>query len=222
MRPDFVGFSRDFFHAKYIPQESYERACGACVELGIRCETEIADFNGEYSAGRYLFSLGEKKYLKDCRFYAAYRAGRALNLPKEMFLTYADSEHAGCLYDGKISVFYNGDVYPCCRHEVFETAMKLGNMQNKTLQQILSESNVPKICDVILNCKRTSRLVEIARTKLGYEIPEKMGCSCDFCKALFGTEARKNEMLPYVKELYEELLVKSVLNGTNQEERQGE
>ncbi len=216
LNPDKIAFSRDFFHEKYVKQEDFDKAFKACQELNISCELEVADFNGEYSAGRYLQSLGEKKYVTQCRFYAAYRAGRALNLPEEMFLNFADSKHAGCIYDGKISVFYNGDVYPCCRHEVYGTQMKVGNMTEKSLQQVLSESYVPKICDVILNCNRMAKLVEIARSKLGYKISEKMGCSCDFCRELFGTEERKKAMLPYVEELYEEILVKAALNMTGQ------
>lgn len=86
------------------------------------------------------------------------------------------------------------------------------------MQQVISESDVPKIGDVILNCDRMSRLVEIVRTKLGYAIPEKMGCSCDFCRAIFASEARKKEMLPYVEELYEEMLVNAALQRNCQAE----
>lgn len=212
LKPDSIGFSYDFFHRKYIPKEDFFRAVNAAEKLEIKCNLAIADMNGEYSAGRFIHSMSKNKYHRHFSIYRLYRAGRALNMPSEMFLTDDMQKFSGCLYDNKLLVFYNGDVYPCCRHEVFESAMKLGNASDKSLKEVIKSSNVPMICDVLMRSERFESLINTAE-KIGLEVPEKVGCSCDYCRVMFGTDERKNKMLPSVEKLYGEMLVRSLLKG---------
>ena len=210
-KPDVMSFSYDWFHRKYIPQKDFFRAFAAARQLDMKCSIYVGDMNGEYSAGRFIQSLGKDKFGKDYRIYPLYRTGRAEKMPAELFLTgNAEDNNLGCLYDNTISVLYNGDVYPCCRHQVFGSAMKMGNVKNKALKDVIGHSDVPMICDVLMQNERFQELIRIAKEK-GIPLPEYPGCSCDYCKMLFYSEKNKETMLPFVKEMHGEMLIRSLL-----------
>ena len=213
VRPDTMGFSYDSFHRKFVPEEVFYRAFVSCMSRDISTRVYVADMKGERSAGRFLMSLGDKRFSVPLGLYPVHRCGRALNMPEEWFLTsnYAD-ENLGCLSEGTLSVLYNGDVYPCCKHQVYESGLKVGNVRERALKDVLDESDVPMICDVLTHDDRFRRLLEVARG-MGIEIPEKGGSSCDLCRVLFGTPDRLERMLPHVKEIYGEMLVRSLLKG---------
>lgn len=215
VKPDVISFSYDFFHKKYVSEEHFMRAIVACSMMGIKTRVYVADMKGDYAAGRFIKSLSNQKYGIEFSIYPVYRTGRAKNLPKELFLTSDKKEDLGCLYANTLSVFYNGDVYPCCRYEAFESALKLGNVNGSTLKDVLESSDVPMICDVLMKSERFYRLLERAK-KQGIDIENCAGCSCDYCWMLFGTENHKQKMMPFVEELYSEMLVRSVMNGANE------
>ena len=210
-KSDTMGFSYDWFHRKYIPQNDFFRAVAAAQQLGIKCSIHVGDMNGEYSAGRFIQSLGNDRFGKDYHLYPIYRSGRAEKMPAELFIIgNAKDNNLGCLYDNTISVLYNGDVYPCCRHQVFGSAMKLGNVKGKTLKEVIDNSDVPMICDVLMKNERFQELIKIAEDK-GIPLPEYPGCSCDYCKMLFYNEENKKTMLPFIKEMHGEMLVRTIL-----------
>ena len=214
IKPDAIDFSYDFFHRKFVPEDSIKRAISASLSLDIEPSLYIADMKGEYSAGRFIQSMDNERYAIRINIYPLFRCGRALNMPKEWFFTSnaATKENLGCLYANLLSVLYNGDVYPCCRHEVFESAMKMGNVQDKSLGAVLEASNVPMICDVLMQNDRFRSLLAQAK-EMGLEISDEAGCSCDYCRMLFGTEERKQKMLPHVEALYGEMMVRSLMKG---------
>ena len=213
VKPDSMGISYDSFHRKFVPEESFFKAFTSSVANGIKVTVYVADMKGERSAGRFLMSLGDRRFAIPLGLYPLHRCGRALNMPEEWFLT-GDYSHEslGCVSENTLSVLYNGDVYPCCKHQVYESEMKVGNVRERALKDVLDESDVPMICDVLMHDDRFRCLLEIAKGK-GVEIPEKGGSSCDYCRVLFGSPERLEMMLPHVKELYGEMLVRSLLKG---------
>ena len=213
IRPDSMGISYDSFHQKFVPEEIFFRAFRSCMASDIETRVYVADMKDERSAGRFLMNLGNSRFSVPLGFYPVYRCGRALNLPQEWFLTskYKD-ENLGCLSESTLSVLYNGDVYPCCKHQVYESAMKLGNVKEQSLRQALDISDVPRICDILARDDRFRRLLDKAE-EMGIEIPQEGGCSCDYCRVLFGTRERMQMMMPYAEEIYGEMLVRSLLKG---------
>ena len=90
--------------------------------------------------------------------------------------------------------------------------MKLGNVKEQSLRQALDISDVPRICDILARDDRFRRLLDKAE-EMGIEIPQEGGCSCDYCRVLFGTRERMQMMMPYAEEIYGEMLVRSLLKG---------
>lgn len=210
-KPDVISISYDFFHSKYITQETVFTAVSAAEQLGIPCSIYVADLKGDYSAGRFIQSLGSAKYGRPFEIYPLFRVGRAENMPPELFLTENGREKVlGCLYENTMSVLYNGDVYPCCMHEVFGSAMKYGNVKTQSLKEVMDNSDVPKICSVLMRNERFQKLIDIAESQ-GIVPPEYVGCGCDYCRMLFKTEENKRIMLPYVEEMYGKMLVNSLM-----------
>lgn len=211
VKPDIIGISYDFFHRKFISEEHIKRAFAACMALDLRPTLYVADLKGEYSAGRFVQSLGNWKYGVELNFYPLYRCGRALDMPEEWFLTSKyEGESLGCLSENTLSVLYNGDVYPCCRHQVYGSAMKIGNVRENALQEVIRESNIPMICDVLMKNERFCSLLDSAKA-MGMNIEDQAGCSCDYCRMLFGNEDSLGRMLPHVESLHGEMLVRSLM-----------
>ena len=88
--------------------------------------------------------------------------------------------------------------------------MKVGNVCGKTLQEVISESKIPMICDVLMKSERFFSLLDSAKA-MGMDIEDQAGCSCDYCRMLFGNEEDMLRMLPHVEALYGEMLVRSLM-----------
>ncbi|MBR5337250.1 MAG: radical SAM protein [Lachnospiraceae bacterium] len=216
LSPKSISFSYDKFHQQFIPEDDFFHAVSHVYGRRIDCTIAVADMTGEDGAGRFLKSLGKKVLTKEYNLYPAYRVGRAKNLPEEMFFTFSDRTNIVCLYEGILSVMYNGDVYPCCRHQSFDSAIKLGNALDSDLAELIKKSDVAMICETLMNSERFNCLLETAES-LGISVPKEVGCSCDFCRALFGTEENMKKMLPAVKDLYGRMLVRSLMKEANVE-----
>ncbi len=210
--PKRICFSYDAFHREYISPETFFRAVYFAMSLKIDYVIGVADMAGEGGAGRFVKSLGKQALTREYAFYPAYRTGRGLCLPEEKFLTLPDTDELCCVYEKTLSVMCNGDVYPCCRHQVFETPLKHGNACGQSLAELIKKSTASKICSVMLSSERFSTLKNEAK-RLGITLPDKIGCSCDYCRAMFGTKENMEKMLPIVEDLYGQLVIKSLLRG---------
>lgn len=210
IKPDSVGLSTDFFHRKFVPEDAFARAVFACSSMTIRTTVYVSDLRGEYSAGKFIKSMTRGRYGVEFGLYPAYRVGRALDLPKEMFILEDRRENIGCLYDHNLSVIYNGDVYPCCRYQVYGSALKMGNATEQPLDRVVSESGVTEICDVIMESDRFNRLMDEAAA-MGIDATGPAGCSCDYCRRLFGTKENREKLRPCVDKIHGEMLVRSLM-----------
>ncbi len=211
IKPSTVSFSYDFFHRKYVSEEALRQAVGECRKLDINAPIYVADMLGEYSAGRFIQSLDNlTKYGTSFKLYPAYRCGRAANLPEDMFLSLIRRDNLTCQSARTLSVLFNADVYPCCQYQVLDSQLKLGNVEGKALKAVVEGSDVPKVCDVLMNNERFNRLLELAGQE-GIEIPEKVSGACDYCRMLFGTKENREKMQPHVEALYGEMVVASLL-----------
>lgn len=138
LKPDSLNISADFFHGKFIPKDHVARAIRGCAEQGIRPMLYVADMEGAHSAGRYIFGLGDQRFGVSLRIYPVHRSGRAANMPEAWFLTANQRKGVGDRFTDTLSVFYNGDVYPCRPNEVFESAVKVGNVRETALRDIVN------------------------------------------------------------------------------------
>jgi radical SAM protein with 4Fe4S-binding SPASM domain len=165
----------------------------------------------EKKANDLFKNMGDHKYLMKYYIYPFMRVGNAEKLPADIFFEYDETDKLVCNDNGLITVMYNGNVYPCCSQAVFDTALKIGNIKESTLSQIL-ESDVTKMFFRILKDKKEfSKLAEKSSEILGIDIPKKCTSTCEICRKIFLNKENLEALIPCIKSITEKSAVDRLL-----------
>ncbi len=207
---DKMFISTDYYHSQYIPSDIFGQAIVAAKTLGIDTEVGIGETKSGQSSGEYFQGLGDYKYLMRLYTYPFVRAGRAEELPYEDFYRFTESKNLRCRSNGLISVRYDGEVFPCCEQMVFDTTLALGNIREKSLEDILSDQANSALLAVLMS-EGFNQIVETAKETFKLAIPEFCASSCEICHTLFKDREFADKLKPYIDEEYGKLAVAKLL-----------
>lgn len=207
---DQISLSYDAYHAQYISGETFSRALSVCKSINISYSVGIGETK-EKKANDFFRDLDDQKYLMNYYIYPFMRAGRALELPEDIFYMYDDSCPLVCREDGLVSVRYDGAVFPCCVQSVFNTSLCIGNINSSTLGEILSDSKTKEIFRTLKTPELFTKLGEKAAELYDFMIPEKCVDKCEICSKIFGNKSAADKLLPYITEINGQFAVKKVL-----------
>lgn len=208
---DHISFSYDAYHGRYVKEEHFKRAVHLAKTLRIDISVLIGETKGEGSANVFLKKMGDDcKYLMNYRIYPILPCGRAQKMPPEIFFRYRKGTDLFCNDQALLAVHYDGEVFPCCSQTAVDTCLSLGNMKNKTLKELIKDSEMAKVHEVLLNPKAFSELGRIAKEELCIELPEMCVSPCEICQKLF-EEKRADALFPYIDRLYKQMLTNAFL-----------
>lgn len=206
---DYVFFSTDVFHGQYVSAETLVSAIEACKRHGIKVTVGIGEAKGEYSAEKFLESLGEYKYYLTFDIYPFYRVGRATELSPDVFFPLG--EPCKRCYDASmLGIRYDGTVYPCCSPAVVDSCLSFGNVRERPLAEMLRQGEYVDVYDLLHDGDSFARLMDIAVEKGLLTAGEKELSSCEICQLMFRDEGRYKMLAADIQELYDELLVNNL------------
>lgn len=211
LKADYITISTDYYHRAYVPDQTIGRVMDILRNYNIEHSLSIGETKSK-RASDYFSEMGDYKYLKQFSVYNFYRAGKARNLPEDEFFLDVSQSDAVCSDEGIIAVRYDGAVYPCCSQLVFDTQLSLGNLREKSLQQIMSSSWCTQLSIILHNPKSFHRLMDMCKNEFHLEMPQVATSGCEFCNIMFREERVWQQLQPRIHQEYERVALDALLN----------
>jgi MoaA/NifB/PqqE/SkfB family radical SAM enzyme len=211
LAPDHMSFSTDESHRIFVQDEVFGRAVSAAKALNIKCDICVGESRAGLSAGEYLKSMGDYKYLSRLSVHPVAPAGRARQYDEAYFFRYTPLEAARCFHAGEIAISYSGRVFPCCSPFVFDTALSLGSVHEDKIADILSNEE-PRRMFLWLRTKGFGALIEAASERYGMRFNDPCAGGCEVCARLFADASLCEEFMALLREEYGRLMVDLLLD----------
>lgn len=208
-----ISFSHDAFHAEYVPTSSVWKAAEMIQKKGIPFSYHVADVHGEMGAGPFLASQDEKVFNKGYDIYPIAALGNAETLPEDVFVREQFWKETVCYVHGIVTVSYNGDVYPCCCPGIFSTEFKLGNLHDKRLSELITNTRGMRYINTMAHPDCFVRMLSYAKDELHVELPEKAVNGCELCYKVFSTPGIMDRLEPFFEREYRDLLLSLLIGG---------
>ena len=208
---DAIHFSFDAYHNEYVSVDAMKNAVKACQRDGINFTISAGDTRGKYSVENFFKTIGDLKYKTPIKINAFYRVGRAENLPKEIFYPWHYDEKL--CYDMKVmAITPDGTVFPCCSPAVFGTCMKLGNIKEKTLSELMRNGNLINAYRLLHDEESFAELTEAAIRNCILEDDVENLSPCEICHWIFKTEDNVKKLSADIDNIFNKLSIRVFFN----------
>lgn len=181
-----LSFSYDEFHCRYISLDSIKAIIDIAADFKIPTEIVGCFLRGGATPGEILDELGEYAYKTEFKYQPVIRTGLAEGLEKESFIPLyrSNDEELPCtaLRQGSPLITTSLDLYPCCSQVVQNTILRVGNLAEKPLSELLGSIS----CNRLFVKMFTEGLVPLLRLAgASQACPETMSAPCEACGFLF-------------------------------------
>jgi MoaA/NifB/PqqE/SkfB family radical SAM enzyme len=201
LAPDHISFSTDVYHRPFVSDDAFGRAVFAAKALKIACNICIGEKKDSLSGGSYFKSMGDYKYLSLFSVYPYVPAGRARSMDEDSFFRYFPLKEATCDTKGSIAIRYDGRVYPCCSPYVFDTALSLGNVNERAISTILADKEGQYMFDAMRTCGFGNLIKEVSKQQ-ELRLSDPCTDGCEVCHALFSMQEHYGEFKTSLEEQY--------------------
>lgn len=185
-RIKYISFSYDEFHCKYINLDSIKTLIDIAWDHGIPTDIVGCFLKNSMTAGEVLDMLGEHAYKCNFVYQPVMRTGLATNISEERFIRpyRRGKEGLPCSVPLKHTILVNTalDVYPCCSQVVEGTILKLGNLKERPLGEIIDGATHNRLLVALF----TKGLDPFLKTAESIEnCPTEFSTPCEACEYLF-------------------------------------
>lgn len=204
-----LNVSYDHYHAKFVDIQNIRNIVMVCNKLNIpfeiamiKCKGEkigdiVDSFPGDLGVVNFLTALCEP-------------VGNAKKrLSEDSFERNIKTEHLHCLYNGIITVYFDGSIYPCCSHHIFGSKLKIGDIRKIGMPEVLYKIRNNGLLYILRNYGFDTFL-HMSKA-MGIEMPDRVSNPCEICKLLFSENV--SEYSSDVKKFISDINVKAVQNG---------
>lgn len=209
-----IGLSLDHYHQKFVSVENIKNILIACKRIGLPVDVGSVITKSTSDLSELLFELKDNMINVPHFRAACLPIGRASNIDKSD-LYYDENllsrDMIQCYELNFFSVYTNGDVYPCCSQAGMITCLRLGNMKEDTLENMLSKYRGNMYIRII---KKYGFLwfIEIAKKEnLKGIFNRKYVSKCELCNYLFSNEDFLAVVKKYIQ-IEKELIYKKYMN----------
>lgn len=196
-----ISFSYDGFHREYIDIDSIRELIDLAWDYKIPTDVVGCFLRTGTSAGEILDALGEQAYKCTFFYQPVIRTGLAKSIPEPSFIKpYGPTSPLPCCAPLRHTLLINTslDVYPCCSQVVEGTILRVGNLGETTLSQVIKNISHNRLL-VSLFTKGVGPFLQIAHEEEGSELRKQAFTTpCEACEYLFRNsrllEKIQNEM----------------------------
>lgn len=181
-----ISFSYDEFHRRYISLRSIENIIDIATNHSITTDIVGCFFADSVKPGDILNELGDYAYKTKFEYQPVFRTGLAADFDESRFVHLFDvgKDHLPCTAPLRQSLLVTSDLdlYPCCSQVVQNTILKIGNLRDRPLADLLSDMKHNKLL-VRLFTEGLDWLLEAV--DLDNECPRNLSVPCEACEFLF-------------------------------------
>lgn len=196
----FFTLSVDDFHKKYIPYESVINVINIAKELCINVIINSVSTNKSGRLKGVLEELGDT--LLNCTLIElpCVPAGNAALRIKEDDYIYMDKQLCrACDLMNCITIFPNGDIYPCCSESGMSSVLYLGNMYKDTVEILLHNFYSNKVCYQLSHYGPKHIYDKYLDDNDKKNMRSKFVNVCDMCQSLFKETNKKEKIIKSIE-----------------------
>lgn len=208
---DRLSLSVDQFHGEYVSVDKIKNILRASSEKSLPVDIGSVITKNRSKLARIFDELAEEMVNVPHYTAACLPVGNAYTQIDKSDLIYDDyifSRANRCFETTYFAIFPNGDVYPCCSQAGATEPLKIGNVQEYTLEGLYRKYN-SNINIRILKSEGLNWYLNLAE-KIGYRkfFNEKYVNKCDLCRKIFSDKQFMNEINPYLEQEKEKIYAK--------------
>ena len=192
-----LNVSYDHYHAKYVNKNNIVNIVKACNRLNLPFNIALIKRKGE-NVGDIIDSFDDDCGVVNFLTAPCEPTGNAKkNFNDDSFIKNIENNHMICPYNGIITLFYDGNIYPCCSHYIFGTKLTIGNYKNLDMTSVLDKIRNNGLLYLLRNHGFDPILnMDIERA----EIPRYLSSPCEACQILFadGVSKYSNSVKNYI------------------------
>jgi len=201
-----LTISYDDFHSAYIPVRRIVNILNANKRVDLRCMVNIA-VTRTHTGDSLISALGDAALRVRITKFPVHPVGAAKRInDQDLIKDFSLDDPLRC--PGFEPVFhFDGNVYPCCSPAVFETALRLGRVNDLSVQE--AQSKISK--NALLGIMRRVGFAWILRTCeeqgiVSFDRETRLIDVCDLCRQLFTNESVIRRLTPHVLREHARLL----------------
>lgn len=137
--------------------------------------------------GRYIKSIGRKCILYKVLLSAVIATGSGKLFEENSYIKLLDSDNdvlrcVGCI-EPNILINPRLEVYPCCSQVIENTILQMGNLNENSLKEIITDIKSNYVLNTVFTEGFTPFIKLLEDNKIDY--PHKLASPCEFCEFLF-------------------------------------
>ncbi len=199
-----INISYDSHHAKFVSHENINRIIKVSERIGlpyIVAVTKLRNEKVEEIISRFdpdIICLN--LMISNCQPVGSARE----NYNEEEFSRPIRTEKMRCPYDGVVTIYYDGRIFPCCSHYVFETNLSVGRYDKMNMQEVLHHIKNNSLLYILRN-DGIDPILSFGNQRM--ETEEYVSSPCELCRRLFS-----DSLTPYLEDVRSFLKEKGVIH----------
>lgn len=187
-----ISFSYDEFHKEYIDLSYIKNIIDLTLEHKISTDIVGCFMKTGMQPGDVLEELGSYAYLTKFLCQPVVKTGSARNFKDDIFVKLLDTNkhELKCLVtatkDYSLAINPNLDVYPCCSQCIENTILNMGNLKERSLEDIINDILYNKVLNTVFIDGFTPFIEILNRKNIRY--PGLVSSHCEMCEYLFSSD----------------------------------
>lgn len=181
-----ISFSYDEFHRRYVSLDSIKNVIDLARDNSVTTDIVGCFFADSVKPGDILNELGEHAYKTKFVYQPVFRTGLASDFAEERFVRLyevgKDKLFCPAPRKGSILITSHLDVYPCCSQVVQNTILKIGNLRDRPLAELLKDIRRNRLLAKLFT-EGLDGLLEAAG--IAGICPKRLSVPCEACELLF-------------------------------------
>jgi MoaA/NifB/PqqE/SkfB family radical SAM enzyme len=201
-----IHISTSVFHREFVAAETVSRAARMALHVGLKVTLNVV-LTSTLSRRDIEAELGDLVEQVNIVVMPCLPAGRGrTDVADFEFALRMEQPHGNCKeHFRKLAVDLSGDVYPCCSPGGFTAPLRMGNLQNTPLDEILAASAGSKLLAILESVGPQFFLPFLRAAELHLPLPGGFSDQCHLCQLMLSEESYADTIAHACEQLFAEL-----------------
>jgi len=183
----YISLSYDEFHMPYIDIQCLKNIIMVAKDYNIQTDVVGCFLKDTKTPGDILNMLGESAYYTKFCYQPVISTGSGSMFDEESYIKLLDSNNdiLSCTACDEPDILINPnlEIFPCCSQVVENTLLKMGNLREQSLTEIVQGIKHNYVLNTVYTEGFSSYIKLLKEENIEY--PEKLASPCEFCEFLF-------------------------------------